>query len=441
MITRRDLLAGTLASALQARPNIVWIMLDDLGSGDVGPYGQTKIKTPHIDKLAKQSMLFTDCYAGASVCAPSRSVLMTGLHTGHTPIRGNAGTIPLQPQDKTVAQSLQAAGYTTGLFGKWGLGDSGSSGEPSKKGFAESFGYLHQIHAHNYYTDFLWHNGRKVPLDKGQYSADIIAEKSFDFVRAKGGKPFFLYAAYTLPHGKFEVPDTGEYAKEDWPQVEKNFAAMITRADRHIGTLLKRLDDLKLSDNTVVFFTSDNGGPSGEAHSAPFFRSNGSLRGQKGQLYEGGLRVPMLVRWPGKVKPSTRSSVPWSSCDFFPTAAEIAGFPLPPGLDGISMVPVFTGKSPSPDARLLYWEQYAYDRRANDLRKDTLAQAGRHGEWKAIRAQPGAALELYNLREDGAESKNVAEAHPDIVAKMNSLLDKAHSEPRPHNTGNFEFVR
>ena len=291
--TRRQFLASAVASAFGQggrRPNIVWIMLDDLGYGDVGCYGQKQIKTPNIDTLAKQSLLFTDCYAGGSVCAPSRSVLMTGLHLGHTSVRANAGTVPLRRENRTVAQVLKDAGYTNGLFGKWGLGDAGSDAVPTKKGFDESFGYLHQIHAHDYYTDFLWYNEEKYPLPgnsggkRNQYSADIIAEKSFDFVRRNQDKPFFLYATYTLPHGKYEVPDTAPYTNESWPDTEKVYAAMITRADRHIGILLKLLADLKLDQNTVVFFTSDNGGPSGEAHSSEFFKSNGPLRGQKGNL-------------------------------------------------------------------------------------------------------------------------------------------------------------
>ena len=269
-----------------------------------------------------------------------------------------------------------------------------------------------------------------------QYSADIIAGKSFDFVRRNQGKPFFLYATYTLPHGKYEVPDTAPYTNESWPETEKIYAAMITRADGYIGTLLKLLDQ-----NTIVFFTSDNGGPSGEAHSSEFFKSNGPLRGQKGQLYEGGLRVPMLVRWPGKTQPGSRSDVPWTFCDFLPTAAEIAGAKIPAGLDGVSMVPVFTGKRKTMAPRLLYWEQYQFDRKANDLRKNTMTHGGRWGEWKAVRSKPAGSLELYNLKADIGEKNDVAADHPDLVAKLDGLLKAAHSDPRPHNTGNFEFVK
>lgn len=450
MPNRRQFLASIAASAVAQpgrRPNIVWIMLDDLGYADVGCFGQKRIQTPNIDALARQSLRFTDCYAGASVCAPSRSVLMTGLHTGHTSVRANAGTVPIRPEDRTVAELLKSAGYTTGLFGKWGLGDAGSTGAPEKKGFDESFGYLHQIHAHDYYTEFLWHNGKPVSLNgnreggRMQYSADLIAEKSYEFVRNNQRKQFFLYAAYTLPHGKYEVPDTAPYTSESWPETEKKFAAMVTRADRHIGALLKLLSELKLDQHTIVFFTSDNGGPSGEAHSSEFFQSNAPLRGQKGQLYEGGLRVPMLVRWPGKTKPGSTSDVPWSFCDFLPTAAEIAGAKPPDNVDGVSMVPVISGKQKTMAPRLLYWEQYQFDRKSNDLRKDTLTQAGRWGDWKAVRSTPGGPLALYNLKADIAESKDVSAAQPEVAAKLDGMLSAAHAAPRPHNTGSFEFVR
>lgn len=454
--SRRRFLAGAACAAFGVsgraqpaakRPNIVWIMLDDLGYGDVGCYGQKKIQTPHIDRLATQGMRFTDCYAGASVCAPSRSVLMTGLHTGHTPVRANAGTVPLTSEDRTVAQMLHEAGYRTGLFGKWGLGDAGSTGVPTKKGFDEAFGYLHQIHAHSYYPDFLWHNEQKVPLpgnangQHGQYSADLIADKALDFVRRNQGQPFFLYAAFTLPHNKYEVPDISPYADKDWPETEKIYAAMVTRADRHIGALLKLLADLKLEQDTIVFFTSDNGAPSAEAHSTAFFQSNSLLRGQKTQLYEGGLRVPMIVRWPGRVAAGSTSNVPWYFCDFLPTAAELIGAKSPSATDGVSMLPVLTGKQRAMSPRLLYWEQYQFDRKTNDLRKETLAQAARWGDWKAIRHAPGAPLELYNLRTDLAEKTNVAAANEDVTAQLADYLRKAHAKPRPHNTGSFEFVR
>ena len=426
-------------------PNIVWIMLDDLGHADLGCYGQKRIRTPYIDAFARQGMRFTNCYAGASVCAPSRSVLMSGLHTGHTSVRANAGTVPLRPEDRTVAQMLKSAGYTCGLFGKWGLGDAGSTGVPSRKGFDESFGYLHQIHAHDYYTDYLWHNDQRAPLSgnqagkRTQYSADVIAEKSLEFVRRNRSKPFFLYVATTLPHAKYEAPDLSPYTDEQWPQTEKIYASMVTRADRHAGALLKLLDELDLAADTIVFLTSDNGGP--PTRSTDFFASNGMLRGHKGQIYEGGLRVPMLVRWPGRVAAGVSSDVPWSFCDFFPTATSIAGGKQPSDLDGVSILPVLTGEKKTMPPRLLYWEQYQFDRKKNDLRVETLMQAGRFGDWKAVRSAPAAALELYNLHTDPSEQSNVSSQQTDVVEEMDRLFKAAHIDPRPHNTGSFEFVR
>lgn len=423
------------------------MMLDDLGYGDPGCYGQKLIQTPNIDRLATQGTRFTDCYAGGAVCAPSRSVLMTGLHMGHTSVRTNAGTVPLRNEDVTVAQLLKAAGYTNGLFGKWGLGDAGSEAVPTKKGFDEFFGYMHQIHAHYYYTDFLWHNETKELLpgnangQRGQYSADVIAERTLDFIKRNQRKQFFLYFSPTLPHSNYEVPDTAPYTQRDWPETEKIYAAMVTRADDQIGRILKLLHELKLDDNTVVFFTSDNGGPSGESHSADFFKSNGPLRGVKAQLYEGGIRVPMIARWPGHIPVAAVNHVPWSFCDFLPTALELAGAHAPKGLDGMSMVPVLTSKSPDPGPRLLYWEQYEFDRKANDVRRDTYMQAARKGDWKAVSKRPGGPIELYNLRSDLSEKSDVAAANPDLVAEFRTALKAAHSDPRPHNTGNFEFVR
>ena len=317
---------------------------------------------------------------------------------------------------------------------------------PTKKGFDEFFGYMHQIHAHDYYTDFLWHNETKETLPgnangkRGQYSADVIADRALDFVRRNQSKPFFLYFSPTLPHSKYEVPDTAPYTDRDWPHTEKVYAAMVTRADNEIGRLLDLLHTLKLDNNTVVFFTSDNGGPSAENHSADFLKSNGLLRGVKGQLYEGGIRVPMIARWPGHIPVGAVNHVPWSFCDFLPTALQLAGAKPPHNGDGMSMVGVLTGKATEPPERLLYWEQYQFDRQANDVRRDTYMQAARKGDWKVISKRPGAPLELYNLRSDIAEKSDVAAANPSLVAEFETAIKAAHSEPRPHNTGNFEFV-
>jgi arylsulfatase A-like enzyme len=442
-MTRRTFLTSTLAAAATAQttrrqPNIVLIVLDDLGYGDLGPYGQTKIRTPNIDALAAQSMRFTDCYAGGAVCAPSRSVLMTGLHTGHTPIRANAGTVPIALDDVTVAQVLQKAGYTCGGFGKWGLGDAGSTGVPSKHGFDEFFGYLHQVHAHSYYPDFLWDNEKKHPI-KGQYSADLIADRSFAFIRKNKKRQFFLYACYTLPHAKFEGPDVAPYENEPWTKGQKTYAAMVTRADRHVGRVLDTLKENGLEQNTVVLVTSDNGAHFGEEKGFEFFRSNGPLRGEKGQLYEGGIRVPMLVRWPGVVKPKITNAAPWCFQDIMPTFAEIAGVPPPRNIDGVSVLPLLKG-STKPVHDFLYWEFNLPDKATGRLRKQPVSQAVRMGNWKAVRAKPGGPLELYDLSADIGESKDVAAAHPDVVAKIQAYLKTARTEPRPHDNGSMQFV-
>jgi arylsulfatase A-like enzyme len=441
VLPRRDFLAmGTAAGfarGASAPPNIAFILLDDLGWGDLGCYGQKLIATPNIDALARESLRFTDCYAGGAVCAPSRSVLMTGLHTGHTPVRANAGTVPLRDDDYTVGEMLKKAGYATGCFGKWGLGDAGSSGVATRQGFDEFFGYLHQVHAHDYWTPFLRDGQKRFELTgnaggkHGQYSADLIHARALDFLRKNRSRPHFLYAAYTLPHGRFEPPDDKPYSNRDWPQPYKNYAAMITHADRQVGELLRAID----RDNTVVFLASDNGG---EGEKVDFFRSNGHLRGRKAGLYEGGIRVPMIVRWPGRVRPGAVSSYAWSFCDVMPTLAEVAGVKPPSGIDGVSVIPTLLGRS-QPERRL-YWEQYAFDQRRNELRPESLQQAGRIGTWKGVRPKPNAPLELYNLADDPSEARDVSAEHRARAEEMDSFLRECHKPPRPHNTGDMQFV-
>lgn len=439
-------LAATAAAPAPRKPNIVFIVLDDLGYGDFGCYGQKLIRTPNVDSVARAGLRFTDCYAGGAVCAPSRASLMTGLHQGHAPIRANAGTIPLLASDVTVAQVLKQAGYATGGFGKWGLGDARTDGIPTRHGFDRFFGYLHQIHAHSYYPDFLWDNQDKHVLRGNangagsDYSADIIAQRSFDFLKANRDRPFFLYACYTLPHAKFEIPDLAPYQDQPWTKGQKTYAAMITRADRYIGTILGMLNQYQLDNDTVVFITSDNGAHSGEEKGFEFFRSNGSLRGEKTQLYDGGIRVPMIVRWPGRVKPGAVSSLPWAFWDVMPTMAELAGAKAPAGIDGISVVPELTGRRQTPHD-YLYWESDQFDRARNDLNPARLSQAVRMGDWKALRLKPGAPVELYNLRQDPGESKNVAAANPQVVSRIEAILKSARTAPRPHNTGTFDWAK
>jgi arylsulfatase A-like enzyme len=417
------------------KPNIIFIMADDLGYGDVGCYGQKKIKTPNIDALAKQGMRFTQAYAGSTVCAPSRCVLMTGKHTGHAHVRGNA-LVPLRPEDVTIAALLKGAGYITALIGKWGLGEPGTTGVPNKQGFDYFFGYLNQKHAHNYYPDHLWRNEEKVPLKgnvvengvaskRGQYSADLFAEEALQFVEKNKDKPFFLYLALTSPHanneaGKLgmEVPSDEPYSKMNWPQPQRNHAAMITRMDRDIGRLMAKLRELGIDDNTIVFFTSDNG-PHQEGGGNPFFfNSSGGLRGFKRSLHEGGVRVPMIVRWPGRIPADQTNHHVWAFWGFMPTAAELGGAETPKDIDGVSVVPTLLGKGKQRTHEFLYWE----------FHEGGSKQAVRMGDWKAVRNKIGAPLELYDLKKDLSEEKNVAVSHPDVVARIETYLKTARTD-------------
>ena len=428
-------------------PNIVFIMADDLGYGQVGAYGQKHIRTPNIDQLAAEGMRFTDAYAGATVCAPSRSVLMSGLHGGHAPVRANGGGNPIQPGDTTVADVLKAAGYRTGAFGKWGLGNIDTAGVPWEHGFDHFFGYLHQVHAHFYYPEYLWENDRKYALPGNadgqhvEYTHDVIAEKALEFVRQNAAEPFFLYVPFTIPHLEYLVPEdsiaeyrgrfkeielrAGHYAYTAEPFA--SLAGMITRMDRDIGRLLALISDLGLDDDTIVFFTSDNGGlERGRGGGVDFdvFRCNAPLRGGKRDLYEGGIRVPFIVRWRGRIEAGSTSSLPTSFQDFFPTAADLAATEVPSGLDGTSIVPTLLGRDQAPPD-FLYWEHFG----AN---QDHVYQAVRMGHWKAIRDGKDEPLELYDLDRDIGETVDVAAENPEIISKIENYLATARTEPREH---------
>jgi arylsulfatase A-like enzyme len=433
------LTASAAGQTAKRKPNIVLIVLDDLGSGDLGCYGQKHILTPNIDRVAAGGMRFGNAYAGAAVCAPSRAVLMTGLHAGHAPVRANAGTIPIADQDVTLAEVLKQAGYATGGFGKWGLGDARTSGAPTRQGFDEFFGYLHQVHAHTYYPDFLWDGDQKHDLPKGTYSADLIAQKTLDFIRARRERPFFAYACWTLPHARFEAPDVDPYADKSWPTGHKTYASMVSRADRHVGKVVDVLRELNLERDTVLIITSDNGAHKGEEKGFDFFRSNGALRGEKGELYEGGIRVPFIVRWPGHVAGGSTSAHVTAFCDVLPTLAEITGASAPSGLDGISIVNALTGRKQR-QHEYLYWEHNTYDQKAGRLRDQRRWQAVRMGDWKAVRVAPASPVELYNLRSDQAEQTDLAGTKPDLVRRAEELMKEARTEPRPHNTGSPKFV-
>jgi len=430
---------ATTAAAQSARPNIVWIMADDLGYGDLGCYGQQVIRTPHIDQLAAEGLRFTQCYAGSTVCAPSRCALMTGRHTGHARVRSNS-LIPLRPEDRTIAELLKAQGYVTGMFGKWGLGEPDTTGIPNRKGFDEWFGYLNQHHAHNYYPDYLWRNQQRVELDnvvrdnvatqRKTYSADLFTHEALAFLDRHQREPFFLYLPFTLPHanneaGKqgMEVPSDAPYANETWPQPQKNHAAMITYLDTQIGKVLAKLAELKLDDNTIVFFTSDNG-PHREGGADPdFFHSSGPLRGFKRSLHDGGIRVPMIVRWPGHVAAGKTSDFVWAFWDALPTLAELAGGPVPTEVDGLSIVPMLVGEQtagrPQPAHDFLYWE----------FHEGGFSQAVRFGKWKAIRPKQSETIELYDLDTDLNEARNVAAEFPAVVEQARRIMQREHVKP------------
>ena len=443
------------------RPNIVFFLADDLGIGDVGPYGQRQIRTPNIDRLAAEGMRFTNAYSGATVCAPSRSTLMSGLHTGHSPVRANGGGNPILPADVTVAEVLKGAGYRTGCFGKWGLGDIGTTGVPWEQGFDEFFGYLHQVHAHFFYPEYLWKNGEKFPLEgnsretaAGVYSADVIHQQAMEFLRshvrqskalaaqAPDGEeiPFFLYLAYTPPHAEYQVPSdsaaeyAGKFPEEPIPAANGHaaqpepyatYAGMITRLDGYLGEVLAALDELGVAEETLVIFSSDNG-PSPPNGNLDLFDSNGPFRGRKGDLYEGGIRAPMVARWKGRVAPGSESELPTAFWDFLPTAADLAGVPAPEGLDGVSIAPTLTGEGEQAEREFLYWEHPGADASA-------YYRAARMGPWKAVRKGQDADLELYNLEIDVGETNNVALENAEIASRMTAILNEAHTEPRQHH--------
>ena len=440
---RRQFLATTAAAgtALYAqsnasKPNIIFIMADDLGYGDLGCYGQKTIRTPRLDRLAAEGIRFTQVYAGSTVCAPSRCTLMTGKHQGHALVRGNRSPeVALRPEDVTVAEVLKRAGYTTALYGKWGVGGPVTSGRPNLKGFDDFFGYLSQSHAHAFYPEHLWENeierfirgnlGRR----RDDYSHDLFTDRALKFLDRKHDKPFFLYLPYTIPHTNnelgratgdgMEVPGYGSYAEKDWPNPEKGFAAMIERLDRDVGRILDKLRERGIDENTIVFFTSDNGPHREGGHDPDFFQSRGPLRGIKRDLYEGGIRVPTLARWPGKIKPGQVSDQVWAFWDVLPTLAELGGAAAPSDTDGISMVPALLGKTQT-QHEYLYWE----------FHERGFRQAVRMGDWKGVRLAKGAKIELYDLKKDLGEENDIAGQHPDVVSKIEHLMETARTESK-----------
>jgi arylsulfatase A-like enzyme len=427
-----------------APPNIVFIMADDLGYGDLGCYGQTKFSTPNIDRLAAEGIRFTDYYAGATVCAPSRCVLMTGLHTGHCYIRGNSKQY-LRPGDVTIAEMLKNGGYTCGQFGKWGLGGEKTAGQPLNQGFDAFYGYLDQHHAHNYFPTFLIRgrerelltnvvpnedaNGGGIATERNQYSPDLIFGEGLKFIDANKDKPFFLYLSLTLPHANneakskgMEIPDYGRFAKEDWPEPQKGLAAMITRLDEQVGEVTDKLEELGLTGRTLVMFTSDNG-PHREGGNDPdFFNSNGPLRGIKRDLYDGGIRVPMIARWPGRIAKGQTTRFLAYHGDMFATFSELAGVRPLPDLDSVSIAPLLQGRmKDQQEHKYLYWE----------FHEKGFQQAVRHGEWKAVRdgGEKGT-LELFNVVDDPGETMNLADREKNLARQMALMMQEAHVDSR-----------
>ncbi len=473
------------------RPNIIFIMADDMGYGDPGCYGQTRIKTPNIDRLAGEGIRFTNAYSGSAVCAPSRSTLMQGLHTGRARVRDNMFNSyreTLREGDYTAAMMLQDAGYKTGMFGKWGLGLHDQYGIPQRMGFDEFFGYLNQRHAHNHYPEFLYHNETRVyfpgngihhtsrdlyygdhPYDengichplgiddpsKAKYAFDVYCERSLKFVRNNKDNHFFLYLPYTPPHGAFVTPDLGIYTHEDWPLPYRVWAAMVTRIDDEVGKLLDLLVELGIDDNTLIFFTSDNGnidGPSGPdgIPAGEFFSNSSPTRGMKGGIYNGSFHVPSIARWPAYIEPGQVSDHIWAFWDFLPTVADIIGVPVPENIDGISILPTLLGMNDKQEKHdFLYWEI-------------NRQQAVRMGDWYGVKNRDGR-LELFNLIDNPAQDNDISALHPEIVQKITGIMQSQHvpsdvwpspgesdeafklrmarlginREDRPDNAGNF----
>jgi arylsulfatase A len=442
-------LAAHLGAARQPaapqRPNIILIQADDLGYGDLSVYGQTQFQTPALDRLAAEGIRFTQYYSGSTVCAPSRASLMSGLHTGHVWIRGN-GEIPFRDEDVTVAMVLRDAGYRTAQVGKWGLGKPRTGGDPNKKGFDLAFGVLDHRHAHRQFTDHLYRNGERVATDlERDYVNDLFTREAAAVIESADPRPFFMYLNYTVPHAELRVPEDslapmrGKFEEKPFvnaaadgrptgpegpslgyrsqPTPKAAFVAMIARMDRDVGSLVDRLKARGLDQRTLVMFTSDNG-PHKEGGADPvFFKSSGGLRGIKRDLYEGGIRVPLIARWPGTIPRGKVSAHPWAHWDLFPTVAEIAGAKVPAGLDGRSMARALRGQS-QPSHDFMYWE----------FHERGFQQAVRMGRWKAVRLSKDAPLEIYDLQTDPREERNVAAAQAGVVKKIEAYLRTARTD-------------
>jgi arylsulfatase A len=427
------LLCPTDAAGETRPPNIIFILADDLAQGDLGCYGQKKIRTPNIDRMAAEGTRYTQAYCGTTVCAPSRASLITGLHSGHSPVRGNReqkpeGQFPLPAGTPTVAELLKRGGYATACIGKWGMGMFDTSGSPLKKGFDHFFGYNCQRHAHSYFPEYLYRGDYPFGLYENDgkgvgrtYAQQLIADETMVWLRAQKDQPFFLFWALTLPHGRYEIDDLGEYADRDWTPQQKTYAAMVSRLDRDVGLLLQTLKEIGVDENTVVFLAGDNGSalPPQSPIGSFFEQAGNGLRGHKRSMYEGALRQAAIVRWPGQVPAGRVSDEPWAFWDFLPTAAELSGVKLPADwkTDGLSLVPFLKGGT-APQREYFYWE----------LHEAGFRQAIRMGDWKAVRNGPRQSVELYDLKADPGEKTNLAEQNADVLRKATALLSSARTD-------------
>lgn len=430
--------SGCFAHAAEkSKPNFVYIMADELGYFEPGFMGGRKIRTPHLDQMAREGMVFSQLLAGSSVCAPTRCILMTGKHSGHTSVRKNGGGTPLRKDEITIASLLKAHGYATGGFGKWGCGGRGSTGVPEKHGFDVFLGYYDQVHAHTYYPPYLIKNSEELTLSNNhglsngdQYSQYIIHDEAKTFIRSHSSEPFFAYLPYTPPHGIFDIPETDPawlvYRDKEWPEPAKKYAAMVTMLDRQVGEILQLLRDLNIEDNTLVIFSGDNGGAdyfSSETFPRGFHQANVhpesgiEFRGKKGNLYEGGLRIPFVARWPGKIQPNQKTDHLGYFPDIMPTFAEICGVSTPDDIDGISFAATLLGESKVGHAQeqhdYLYWEIGNWT-------------AIRQSQWRAVRRSPKSDWELYDLSNDVAEANNLASSNQAKLSELINLADAAH---------------
>ncbi|MCF8379843.1 MAG: arylsulfatase [Bacteroidales bacterium] len=421
------------------RPNIILILADDLGYGDLGCYGQTKISTPNTDLLASQGISFISHYSGSTVCAPSRNCLLTGQTTGHATIRGNGfgdERIPLNSNDTTLAMILKNAGYKTGIFGKWGLGESGSGSDPNNKGFDEWFGYLNQKHAHDYYSNYLYHNTDSIEIKENKnsrtiFTQDLFTQKALNFISTNKNTPFFLFLPYTLPHAEIVAPekemDRYQYKFPEYPfqgsdsyppnqSPRATYATMVSMLDKDLGKIINLLDSLEIEENTLIIFTSDNGPEALGKHGCDpdFFNSTGGLRGVKRNLYEGGIRVPLIIRWPGKINENTKTDFVSASWDLLPTITDILSIRNPKNTDGVSLLPTLTGNGKQKEHDFLYWEfHHPIEGSQCAILKDN---------WKGIFYFNDSINELYNISSDPTESFNLADDEPEKLFELKKLV-------------------